>query len=236
MTLGLRMLRAAKIVRMLQAPTEERRPTKWSIFYEAPIKELIAALWIATERPDETELTRIILAELLGKRRVKSAVPVLLHCLQDPSNEVRHQAMQALGRIGDPEVGSYLWEHLNFAEAPIWMRFELAAVYGETRFKPAIPLLIDLLLDEDKELRMVAAGSLRLLQAEEAIEPLTNAIAIEPDSSVRRAMTDSLEKIRTRATATYSAWQWEQLVAWQTPRNASGSLQRPHVIRWRLYD
>lgn len=230
------MLRGAKIVRLLQAPTEDRRPVKWRIFDEAPVRELIAALRIASERPSQTETTRMILVELLGKRRVRSAVPVLLECLDDPSEKVQLEVMQALGRIGAPEVGEVLYRRFNFAEETKWMRFELLANYGEAGFKPAIPLLITTLSDEDKDLRRVAAGSLWCLQAKEAIVSLEHAVTVEPDSYTKQWMSECLAKLKADEEPSYSRWQQQQLVNQRVPRNASGSRQRPYIVRWRLYD
>ncbi|NWJ08415.1 DOHH hydroxylase, partial [Crypturellus undulatus] len=65
-----------------------------------------AVRWIGRGFGDSSALLKHELAYCLGQMREAAAIPVLLRVLQDPRQEpmVRHEAGEALGAIGNPEV------------------------------------------------------------------------------------------------------------------------------------
>ncbi|KAM4053885.1 deoxyhypusine hydroxylase [Anomaloglossus baeobatrachus] len=72
-----------------------------------------AAEWIGRGFDDKSALLKHELAYCLGQMRERSAVPVLCAVLKDRSQEpmVRHEAGEALGAIGDPDVLELLKEY-----------------------------------------------------------------------------------------------------------------------------
>lgn len=62
--------------------------------------------WISRGFEDTSALLKHELAYCLGQMRDPRAIPVLVDVLQDTSQEpmVRHEAGEALGAIGNPEV------------------------------------------------------------------------------------------------------------------------------------
>lgn len=72
-----------------------------------------AADWIGRGFVDESALLKHELAYCLGQMRERRALPVLSAVLRDRSQEpmVRHEAGEALGAIGDPEVLELLKEY-----------------------------------------------------------------------------------------------------------------------------
>ncbi|XP_073400085.1 deoxyhypusine hydroxylase [Dendrobates tinctorius] len=72
-----------------------------------------AVEWIGRGFGDESALLKHELAYCLGQMRDRSAVPILCSVLKDRSQEpmVRHEAGEALGAIGDPDVLELLKEY-----------------------------------------------------------------------------------------------------------------------------
>ncbi|XP_077129687.1 deoxyhypusine hydroxylase [Ranitomeya variabilis] len=72
-----------------------------------------AVEWIGRGFGDKSALLKHELAYCLGQMRERSAVPVLCSVLRDRSQEpmVRHEAGEALGAIGDPDVLELLKEY-----------------------------------------------------------------------------------------------------------------------------
>ncbi|NXA42667.1 DOHH hydroxylase, partial [Eudromia elegans] len=74
--------------------------------------------WISRGFGDSSALLKHELAYCLGQMREAAAIPVLLRVLQDPRQEpmVRHEAGEALGAIGNPEVLDVL---KRYSEDPV---------------------------------------------------------------------------------------------------------------------
>ncbi|XP_069597880.1 deoxyhypusine hydroxylase [Ranitomeya imitator] len=72
-----------------------------------------AVEWIGRGFGDKSALLKHELAYCLGQMRDRSAVPILCSVLRDRSQEpmVRHEAGEALGAIGDPDVLELLKEY-----------------------------------------------------------------------------------------------------------------------------
>ncbi|XP_010211075.1 PREDICTED: deoxyhypusine hydroxylase [Tinamus guttatus] len=77
-----------------------------------------AVRWISRGFDDSSALLKHELAYCLGQMREAAAIPVLLRVLQDPRQEpmVRHEAGEALGAIGNPEVLDVL---KRYSEDPV---------------------------------------------------------------------------------------------------------------------
>ncbi|KFW81258.1 Deoxyhypusine hydroxylase, partial [Manacus vitellinus] len=65
-----------------------------------------AVRWIGRAFGDGSALLKHELAFCLGQMQDESAIPVLIHVLEDTAQEpmVRHEAGEALGAIGNPKV------------------------------------------------------------------------------------------------------------------------------------
>ncbi len=88
-------LSASEILCLLEEPTDDRRPLKHDLQRYASLEELIQALHIS-----QKELTHRILCDIRADKHDKSAVPVLIECLDDPSRRVQDDAAEALLKIG----------------------------------------------------------------------------------------------------------------------------------------
>jgi HEAT repeat protein len=179
-------LQASDIVRLLEEPTDDRRPLKHNLQRFASVKELIKALQIS-----QTELTRRILSDVLGARRAKSAVHALLECLDDPSPRVKDDASEALGKIGSIKAGASILNHFE-NEPRLWYAVALGAI----GYRAAIPSLIKALTSPSAKIRGGSAWSLGELKAYEAENILENALAQEDDEYAIDRIRDALKEIR----------------------------------------
>lgn len=146
---------------------------------EAERKRSITELRMALKETDPK--ARALAAEILGERKgaASIAVPDLINALQDPNEDVRHQAAVALGRIGtkaalpnlvqaigDPEVrvsqaaqqAIISLGALTDDDLPILSKFVKDKNIGVRHYtikaiakvgKPAVPLLLGLLKDPE---------------------------------------------------------------------------------------
>ncbi|HET7034504.1 MAG TPA: HEAT repeat domain-containing protein [Thermomicrobiaceae bacterium] len=181
---------SAEIVGLLEQPVEDRRPIVHRIEQQARIRDLIAALRIAT-----IPLTREILINILGNRHSKTAVPVLLDALVDPCRRVRVAAATALRNIPSPAVGSALLARFE-NEEDLGVKAWIASALGGVGYDPAIPHLIPALASNHRGLRYLAAWSLGALRAAEAEGAIEQALTRESDAEVQKRMREALGFIR----------------------------------------
>jgi HEAT repeat protein len=149
--------------------------------------DLIAALQAAT-----SDLARQILCDVLGARHERAAVDALVHCLADPSADVRSSAADALAAIRDHRAGPALLERLLLPEPdPAVLRMIVAAL-GAVQHRAAIPQLLPLIASPDPSMRGTVAWSLGALRAREALPVLRDALRVErvgyPAARLREAV------------------------------------------------
>ncbi|MDD5371050.1 MAG: HEAT repeat domain-containing protein [Anaerolineaceae bacterium] len=178
-------LTADEINRQLEEPTDDRRPLKHQIKREAKIKDLIQALMIS-----KSSLSRRILCDILGDRHAKSAIPILIKCLDDDDWKVRSDAAEALSKIGSSKAGESLLEHLKKDPLPAYV-FAL----GSVGYRDAIPFLESMLESDSNTIRGGAAWSLGVLRALEAKGVLLKALLNENDGWVLNHINNAINQL-----------------------------------------
>ena len=178
------------IIILLQEPNKDRRPIKHQLKSEAYLKGLIQALKIS-----KTPLTRRILCDIIGYRHrfAKSAVPVLIECLDDHDWKVRSDAAEALSKIGGMKAGKSLLNHLEEEELPayIWS-------LGSMGYRDAIPIIEKSLHSNSRKVRAASAWSLSALNDLNARILLIESIKNEKDKWVKDYMQDALDKFEDK--------------------------------------
>jgi HEAT repeat protein len=143
-----------------------------------------AVLALARALEDEEPWVRMNAAHALAwlKTEARPAIPALTKALQDRSNRmtlafthtIQEAAVVALGRAsaGTPEAVATLTEALQTADSE-GMRSAAALALGHVgpEARPAVPLLRALLQDPSREVRRVAANSLRQIEGVAAATP-----------------------------------------------------------------
>jgi HEAT repeat protein len=192
---------STEILWLLEKPTRDRRRFLRQIRDEAAVADIVAAL-----RTSANPRTRAMLCYILQLRagaesfegrssETKQAVPALLEALADPDRDVRREAIDAFGYIGDPAAGPALFEVYQKEPDDSSLRVLLASVLGFCQYAPATPTLIEALSSPDDLLRRQATWGLRHLQAQEAKEPLRKALAQETDALTRQTMQETLQEL-----------------------------------------
>lgn len=178
---------AEEIVRLLEEPTDDRRPLKHQIKREALLKNIIQALRIS-----KTPLTRSILCDVIRYRyrHAKTAIPVLIECLDDPNEKVRSDSAEALSKIGGDEAGKALLAHFEEETLPAY-----AFGLGEIGYRAAIPALIKALRDDSHTVRAGAANSLGVMRASEAKDALLELLKNEKDELVIKHIRKAINNI-----------------------------------------
>ena len=191
----MRRMSSVTILKLLDQPTEDRRPLVRMIQRSVHVDDLIESLKRA-----ETALSRQILSDILGYRGSKRAVAVLIEHLEDDSLEVRASAADALAKISDRRAGEALLRRLD-AESSDRVKQMLAVALGAVGYEPAIPRLIELLDHPDATIRGCAAWSLGVLQATSALEVLQNQLELETNEYSLEQISTAILEIKSGATA-----------------------------------
>lgn len=111
----------------------------------------------------------------IGEPAVKDLIQALKD--EDSTLTVRYLASESLGEIGNPAV-----EPLIQALQDLTWNFEWGAIaLGKAKDKRAVPLLINALKSEDKEIRWRAAKILGKFKDPRSVEPLTDVLKDEYD-------------------------------------------------------
>jgi hypothetical protein len=151
-------------VKLLEEPTDDRRPLMRALQQKAPVAELTRALHIASK-----PLTRQLILDVLGNKHAKTAVPALIDTLDDKNPKVRFAAADAIGKTfmhnntnhqnGRLEAGEALYNALQ-SETVKGVEEILITALGALRYEPALPRIHADLESKDESLRKAAQWAL----------------------------------------------------------------------------
>jgi len=117
----------------------------------------------------------------------------LLEAATDPDPEVRHEAIEGLARLRDPEVSDALIEKLR--EASFEIRGAAAESVGRTRDRRSLPVLLEHLASPDPDVRQGAAAALGEIGDPAAAVSLRARLASETDPGVAAAIARALGQL-----------------------------------------
>jgi len=137
--------------------------------------------------PEASERNEAV--RILGYFRCREAVPLLIEFLKDDDQYVRRDAIEALGEIGDPRAIEPLIKAYNREN-----EIELRKVLSRIKDNRVVDLLIDMLDDEDPEVRSFAIKVLGERQESGATELIITFLQDE-DSGVRMNAAYALARI-----------------------------------------
>ena len=143
-----------------------------------------------------TGSTRQVLIEIVGKRRIDGALPVIMRSAQDPDAAVRHAAVQTIGVMGEPAQTADLVSLLQKTEA-VQEREDiekaLVAVCGRGGSK-CLASVLPLAKETDSGLRRTGLHALSSIGGAEAL------------GAVKLAIDDRDETVQDEAVRTLSNW------------------------------
>jgi HEAT repeat protein len=180
-------LQPGQINELLETPCDDRRPLKASLRKFARVNVLVGALELSSD-----STSRMILCDILADRKVKTAVPALVECLNDPDPWVVDAAAEALAKIGSPLAGPELLTAYR-VQPSFWIAVALGAVHVDA----AVPDLIVGLRSESAMVRAGSAWALGWMRIAEARLLLISAAKIEQDEFALSQMQGALEKLST---------------------------------------
>jgi HEAT repeat protein len=121
------------------------------------------------------------------------AVPVLGAGLSDRDVCVRRVAARLMGRVTHPDAQKSLLRQLSGGEDHSRQMAAIGLGYSGSR--ASVEALIESLGDRDAGVRSAAAWALGEIEDSRAIEPLTRALAEDPDPAVRSQAARALGEI-----------------------------------------
>ncbi len=117
---------------------------------------------------------------------------IIAAAYQEPAEPMRISAVFAMGRSADPDWSETVRGELHNANPA--MRYEAARACGELEAKAAVPELIRLVSDPDREVQFAAVGALGQIGGEKAKRVLERC-ARSADEAMRLAAEDALAEL-----------------------------------------
>jgi len=163
-----------------------------------PVLQQYAPKLNAVLNGDLDPWTRCSLIMALGETQDPSVVPVLIHCLKDPEEMVREEAAGTLGYpLHAREAIGPIMEALA-KEKDNTVIYNMMIALRNLKAMKAVSLIITFLEAKDEDIRAVAAESLGMLHAKEALPALRKALKYEKEEIAINAMETAIEKIVTQ--------------------------------------
>ena len=159
----------------------------------AIVNPLRAVASIHTMSASVTSRRRAAAARTLGEKRTALAVSDLIEKLDDPSSDVREEAVLALGRIGSTEAVDALLQKLNDPNADLAP--QIARALREAPTPRSVEALVRKLEDPDRETRSESARTLGAIGDRRAVPSLLGLLASSRDAKVVSASSEALARI-----------------------------------------
>jgi hypothetical protein len=156
------------------------------------INEIVERLYQLWHRYPNLEFTQSAVVTLV--QNFSAMVKCLEKALGDSDEDVRWQAVEALVKIGNPEVIPTLITALGDSDK--YVRREAVEALGEIGTPEAVSGLITALEDSDEDVRRKAAEALGEIGTPEAVSGLITALE-DSDEDVRRKAAKALGEIGT---------------------------------------
>jgi hypothetical protein len=118
---------------------------------------------------------------------------IIAAAYQEPAELMRISAVFAMGRSAGPDWSETVREELHNSNPA--MRYEAARACGELGSKAAVPELIALVSDPDREVQFAAMGALGQIGGQQARRVLERC-ARSPDEAMRLAAEDALAELQ----------------------------------------
>lgn len=127
---------------------------------DAPMQARIAAEVAPQFAQEEDPLVRQEIVRTLGYCKVPEATAVLEQALDDSDVEVRETACMSWGRVGGSQATAHLTKVVR-SDTETSVRMAAARALGETGDKEAVPVLGELLAEQDPAMQLRATESLQ---------------------------------------------------------------------------
>lgn len=161
---------------------------------QSPHAELIHEALLATIHGSAEDLAvRCRAVEAIGYSSKEHVREVIDAAYADDAAEMRASAVAAMGRSADAYWRKAAANELDSPDPR--MRFEAARACGELEYRAAVPRLIEMLEDPDREVQMVAITALGQIGGGQARDALTRAAASD-DEVLSELADEALQELR----------------------------------------
>jgi HEAT repeat protein/Na+/melibiose symporter-like transporter len=170
-----------------------------SDFFSALSPASIRSMFIGRRTAHDDEGTRLVAARRMGLQTTPLGVDPLLSLLEDPSYDVKVEAIRALATTSSEIAGARLLEELERDEMAV-LSDHIAWALGELRYAPATKALIARSTDTARgpRLRAAAARALGKIGDLNAVRPLTDIARGEQRELIRAAAMIALIRMADR--------------------------------------
>lgn len=187
---------------------------------------------VAALREDAAPEVRAEAARVLGAWEYADAVQALCEALTNSAQEVREAAAHSLASLKDPASGPLLTPWASHHDP--FVRQAVLRGLRELRYAGALEPALNALTASDDLVRLEAVSVLGWLKSEQALGPLTDIAAQDPDAAVRRAAIGALGIGAAATEATVAALLRALLdAAWQVREEAAVTLGKLRVAAAR---
>jgi MFS family permease len=160
------------------------------IFLTSPVQVLRNFYNISLLNSGSTRYERLRAARKLGGNRSLLAIPDLIAKLDDPSLDMREEAIEALGEIASPEALQPLIERLG--EPGNWLAPQICRALRKARRPEAVDVLLAQLQGGDREVQLESVRALGAIGDRRAIPGIIELIRDTRDHKLLTVCGDAL--------------------------------------------
>ncbi len=157
-----------------------------------PVRAVTNIYMLSTSR---TSRGRAAAARTIGEGRTTIAVSDLIEKLDDPSSDVREEAVMALGRIGGGEAIDALIKKLNDPDSGLSPQIARALRQAPEPDPRSVDALVQKLQDPDRETRSESARTLGAIGDRRAVPSLLDLLSSSQDAKVVSASGEALSRL-----------------------------------------
>jgi HEAT repeat protein len=168
--------------------------------YLGEVSKIPEATWKQTEEKllavlesDQNELVQRRALESLGYSSRNEVPDLIEEAYESDDDEWITSALFAMGRSADDRWAPLVLERLN--DPAVELSREAARSAGELELEESLPILVDLLQDEDQELRLAAAWSLSQIGGNGVAEALDEALERAEDDDEIDLIENAIENL-----------------------------------------
>ncbi len=135
-----------------------------------------------------------------GGRPRPDVVALLMDSLKDPEAEIKRSAAYALARIEDDGIARDLAALKDDPDADVRLQVAYALGHASSKYTEAGPLLVEMMKDREKSVRVAAIDGIALRKEASAFQQLVRLVQY-PDPDIKRAVFGALLALRNAENA-----------------------------------
>ena len=167
-----------------------------------PTTPLARLVLSATPQPENWDLTRLLTVwsdpdttDDDHKAARQKAIKALRAALKDENEEIRHDALAALARIGGVDVVDALVEVLQ-QDPSVDVRYQAVLALSRINSEETVPAFLEALGDDHERIREIAVQALGRQTDDRVVDALAGVLKSDPSREVRISAANGLGRLR----------------------------------------